>query len=389
MSIDLQCLQLQHWANPSAEHLQWQHTLRQFVEKEISPNAHQWDEAETFPLELYQKAGALGLSGLGYPAQYGGSPCDSLMKIITILELARAGLGGLNASLLSHTIMVGPLIRAANENIKNSVVPSLLAGQAIGALAITEADGGSDVAALKTTASEQHNGWLLNGSKCYITSGVRANYILVAARTGGPGASGLSLFLVDGDTAGLKRNALKKTGWWCSDTAELFFDNCLIAHDRLIGEPNKGFGLIMHNFNDERLTMAAGSTGFAITCFDEALEWAKQRKTFGKALIEHQVVRHKLVNMLDGILPMLSWLNHLAIKNDQGLAQAGEIALAKNRSGRLMRDCADSAIQILGGAGFMRGSKSERVYRDVKVMMIGGGTEEVMNDLAAKQLGLV
>ncbi len=389
MNIDLQCLQLQSWANPLPEHLQWQQTLRQFVDKEIGPNAHHWDETETFPLELYKKAGALGLSGLGYPAEFGGTPCDSLMKVLTILELARAGLGGLNASLLSHTIMVGPLIKAANDTIKQTVVKQLLSGQAIGSLAVTEADGGSDVAALKTTAVQKSDGWLINGSKCYITSGIRADFILLAARTGGPGASGLSLFLMDGNTAGLTRNALKKTGWWCSDTAELFFDNCLVPHDRLIGLENKGFGLIMQNFNDERLTMAAGSVGFAISCFEEALDWAKQRKTFGKTLIEHQVVRHKLVAMLDGILPMLAWLAHLAQKNDQGSSQAGEIALAKNRAGRLMRDCADSAIQILGGAGFMRGSKSERIYRDVKVMMIGGGTEEVMNDLAAKQLGLL
>jgi acyl-CoA dehydrogenase len=389
MNIDLQCLQLQSWANPLPEHLQWQQTLRQFVDNEISPNAHNWDEIETFPLELYKKAGALGLSGLGYPAEFGGTPCDSLMKVLTILELARAGLGGLNASLLSHTIMVGPLIKAANDTIKQTVIKQLLSGQAIGSLAVTEADGGSDVAALKTTAVQQSDGWLINGSKCYITSGIRADYILLAARTGGPGASGLSLFLVDGNTAGLTRKPLKKTGWWCSDTAELFFDNCLVPLNRLIGPENKGFSLIMQNFNDERLTMAAGSVGFAISCFEEALDWAKQRKTFGKTLIEHQVVRHKLVAMLDGILPMLAWLAHLAQKSDQGLSQAGEIALAKNRAGRLMRDCADSAIQILGGAGFMRGSKSERIYRDVKVMMIGGGTEEVMNDLAAKQLGLL
>ncbi len=389
MTINLACLQLSQWANPSQEHLDWQHSLAQFVQKEISPNAHAWDEAETFPLDLYAKAGALGLSGLGYPAQLGGTPCDSLMKVVTILELARAGLGGLNASLLSHTIMVGPLIKGANDSIKQSIVRELLSGRAIGSLAITETDGGSDVAALKTTAVRQSDGWLINGRKCYITSGMRANHILVAARTGGPGSGGLSLFLVDGQTPGLKRQALKKTGWWCSDTAELFFDHCLVPLDRLIGVENHGFGLIMQNFNDERLTMAAGSTGFAITCFEEALEWAQQRKTFGKFLIEHQVIRHKLVNMLDAILPMLAWLAHLAQRNDAGLLQAGEIALAKNRAGRLMRDCADSSIQILGGAGFMRGSRSERVYRDVKVMMIGGGSEEVMNDLAAKQLGML
>lgn len=234
---------LERWCKPSNELVQWQHSLSRFVDQEIMPFASKWDEAERFPLDLYKKAGEIGLSGLGYPEQFGGLPCDGLTKIATIIELARAGLGGLNASLLSHTIMVGPLILAGSDELKSTVLPKLLSGQAIGSLAVTEASGGSDVAALKTRAVRCDGGWKINGSKCYITSGMRADYILVATRTGDQGASkGISLFLVDGNAQGLRRNELQKTGWWCSDTAELFFDDVIVPDSARVGAVDGGFG---------------------------------------------------------------------------------------------------------------------------------------------------
>lgn len=370
------------------EHRQLQAALQRFVDQEISPHAAQWDEDETFPRELYRKAAAVGLLGLGYPEQYGGTPCDSLSRMIATLELCRAGSGGVNASLNSYTIMITPLLLAGSEEIKQSIVTRILAGEAIGALAITEASGGSDVAQLRTRAERVSGGWKLNGSKIYITSGMRADHYLVAARTGGPGAAGVSLFLVDRDWQGFSRSPLKKTGWWSSDTAALYFDDVFVPDARMIGEENGGFRLIMNNFNGERLSMACGAMGFAMVCAEEALAWARERETFGSKLIGHQVVRHKIVGMIDAILPLKAWLAQLAQRIDAGEKPVAEIALAKSAAARVMRDCADQATQILGGAGFMRGGRVERIYRDVKVMMIGGGSEEIMYELAARQLRL-
>lgn len=370
------------------EHRALSASLRTWVSERITPHAAHWDEAQEFPESLRREAAQLGLLGLGYPESVGGTPCDMLGRVVATTELCRAGLGGLNASLMSHTIMVWPLIQAGDPEIAAPVLRSLFAGEAVGALAVTEASGGSDVAQLKTRAQPHAEGWQLDGSKLYITSGMKADWILVAARTAGPGAQGISLFLVPGNTPGLSRRLLDKTGWWCSDTAELFFDGCIVPARHLVGQQDRGFGLVMQNFNAERLLMSAASLSFACVCFEEAWAWARQRTTFGKPLIEHQVIRHKLVHMVERILPLQHWLVAIAQAVDRGETQAAQIGLLKNATGKLMRDCADEAVQILGGAGFMRGSRTERIYREVKVMMIGGGSNEILNDLAARQLGL-
>jgi len=371
------------------EHLQVQEAIRAFVEGEIQPNADAWDEAGTFPRELYRKAGEVGLLGLGWPAEHGGTPVDHVGKLLSSIELSRGGIGGVTASLGSHTIMLWPVIAGARDAVRREVVPQILAGEKIGALAITEPSGGSDVAQLQTRATRVAGGWSLSGSKMFITSGMRADWLLVAARTGGPGAGGVSLFLVEGGSKGLTRTPLKKIGWWASDTAALYFDEVFVPDERLVGEVDKGFRLVMQNFNGERMTMAAGGLGYAMTCVEDALDWARERRTFGQRLVEHQVVRQKLVRMIDEVLPVQAWVLQLAQRLDAGESPAGDLALAKNHAARLMRDCADGAVQILGGAGFLRGSRIERAWRDCKVYMIGGGAEEVMNDLAAKQLGLL
>ena len=373
----------------TAEHRAIADAIRAFVEGEIQPHADAWDEAGSFPRELYRKAAAVGLLGLGWPAEYGGTPVDHVARLLASVELARAGIGGVTAGLGSHTIMLWPLIAGGRDAVRRQVVPAILAGEAIGALAITEPSGGSDVARLATRAERRPGGWAITGQKMFITSGIRADHILVAARTGGPGAAGVSLFLVDGASEGLARTPLKKIGWWASDTAALYFDEVFVPEERLVGEENQGFRLVMHNFNGERMTMAAGGLGQAMACCEDALAWARERSTFGARLVEHQAVRHKLVRMIDAILPLQAWLVQLALRLDAGEAPAGELALAKNAGGRLMRDVADEAVQVLGGAGFLRGSRIERAWRDCKVYMIGGGAEEVMNDLAARQLGLV
>jgi acyl-CoA dehydrogenase len=371
------------------EHLQVQEAIRAFVEGEIQPNADAWDEAGAFPRELYREAGAVGLLGLGWPAEYGGTPVDHVSKLLSSVELSRGGIGGVTASLGSHSIMLWPVIAGARDEVRREVVPGILSGERIGALAITEPSGGSDVAQLKTRATRVAGGWSLSGSKMFITSGMRADWLLVAARTGGPGAAGVSLFLVDGAAKGLTRTPLKKIGWWASDTAALYFDEVFVPDARLVGEVDQGFRLVMRNFNGERMTMAAGGLGYAMTCVEDALDWARERRTFGQRLVDHQVVRQKLVRMIDEVLPVQAWVLQLAQRLDAGESPAGELALAKNHAARLMRDCADGAVQVLGGAGFLRGSRIERAWRDCKVYMIGGGAEEVMNDLAAKQLGLL
>jgi acyl-CoA dehydrogenase len=371
------------------EHRQLADAVRRFVEREIVPHADAWDEAEAFPRELYLSDGRLGVLGLGYPSEYGGTPADHVSRLMQSIELSRSGIGGVTAGLGSHTIMLWPLLAGALEPVRRAEIPAILAGERIGALAVTEPSGGSDVARLHTRAEPVDGGWRLHGSKTFITSGMRADRILVVARTGGPGAGGLSLFLVDGDSAGLARTPLKKMGWRASDTATLFFDGVFVPRDRLVGEENAGWRLVMANFNGERMTMAAGALAHAMTCVEDALAWARERRTFGARLIDHQAIRHKLVRLIEEILPVQAWLVTLAQRLDAGESPAGDIALAKNHAARLMRDSADVAVQVLGGAGFMRGSRIERTYRDAKVYMIGGGAEEVMNDLAARQLGLL
>jgi acyl-CoA dehydrogenase len=276
------------------------------------------------------------------------------------------------------------------------VIPPVLRGEKIAALAITEPGGGSDVASLRATARRDGGDWVLNGEKVFITSGMRADWITVAVRTGDAGtkgAGGISMILVPGDAKGLSRSKLDKMGWWCSDTAHLRFDSVRVPAGNLLGEENAGFKIIMTNFNGERLGMSAMALGFAQACYDEALDWARQRKAFGSALVEKQVIRHKLVDMQMRIASTEAWLNAVTEQVDQQLGSdpnllVAQICMLKNHSTQAMQFCADQAVQILGGMGFMRGTRSERIYREVKVMMIGGGAEEIMKDLAARQLGL-
>src|SRR4051812_35938477 len=240
----------------NADHEAFRDVMRRFVAREIEPYAHEWDEAGEFPRALYAKAAEIGLLGLGFPEEFGGVPADQFMKIVASQELARAGAGGVSASLMSHTIGAPPIARAARPEVRARVLPEILAGRKISALAITEPRGGSDVANLRTKAIRDGDHYVVNGEKTFITSGMRADYITVAVRTGGPGASGVSLLLIPGDTPGLARTRLDKMGWWASDTATLHFDDCRVPASNLIGDEGQGFKLITHNFNSERMGMA-------------------------------------------------------------------------------------------------------------------------------------
>ena len=365
--------------------------VRAWVDAEVAPSVREWDEAGRFPRELYRRAAQMGLLQLGYRESLGGTPSAMAFRLAAAQEIARAGSGGLMASLFSHNIGLPPIVVHAHPALQQRIVPTVLAGQAIAALAITEPGGGSDVARLRTTARLDGDHWVIDGEKTFITSGLRADSLTVAVRTGGPGASGISLIAVPGASPGLQRTELDKMGWWCSDTAHLRFEGVRVPADHLIGPENAGFRMIMANFNGERLLMSAGACAFAQVCLDEALDWARTRQTFGQPLVAHQVVKHRLMDMRMRIRASEAMLQEVCARfeahpNDPDTV--ADLCLLKNQATQTMQFCADAAVQTLGGMGYMRGTKSERIYREVKVMMIGGGAEEIMKELAARQLGL-
>lgn len=371
------------------EHEAFRDTIRRFVEKEIEPYVAAWDEAETFPRELYKKAAEVGLLGIGFPEEYGGiDGTDIYHTYIVAEELARAGGGGVQAGLLSHSIGAPPINALGTAEQKSKWLPPILAGDIISALAITEPSAGSDVAQLKTTARRDGDHYVVNGSKTFITSGMRADVITVAVRTGDAGLGGISLLLIEAGTPGFERTALKKMGWWASDTATLYFDDCRVPAENLLGPENKGFAAVMNNFNMERVGMAAGANALARVCVDEAIGYARERITFGKRLADHQVIRHKIVDMMQAVNATQGYLEVVARRILAGENPIADFCMVKVQATKTLELCAREAMQIFGGAGFMRGNKVERIYREVRVYAIGGGSEEIMRDLAARQLGL-
>ena len=372
----------------SDEHREFRAVLDRFVAKEITPYVHEWDEAEEFPRDLYCKAADVGILGAGFPEEYGGIGTDAFLRIIIHQALARAGSGGVSAGVISSYISMPVVLHHGSEAQRQEVLPDVLAGRKIAALAVTEPSGGSDVANLRTTAVRQGHNYVVNGSKTFITSGMRADWFTVAVRTGVPGRAGLSVLLIPGDAPGLSRTPLKKMGWWASDTATIYFDDCVVPVANLMGAENDGWQAIMGNFNYERLDLVAQSLGFSQLCIDESIAYAKQRETFGKPLISNQVIRHKIVDMSRKVNSCQAWMELLAWRLNQGDNPVGEIAQCKVEATTTFEFCAREAVQIFGGAGYLRGATVERLYREVRVQAIGGGSEEVMRDLAAKQLGL-
>jgi len=371
--------------------------VRRFALERIAPNAQAWDEAGEVPRALYGEAARLGLLGLGYPEALGGTPAPFALRNAMSVALSRhGGSGGVLAALFSHNIGLPPILRHGSAQLQQEVIPPVLRGEKIAALAITEPGGGSDVAALRTRARREGGDYVVDGEKVFITSGMRADWITLAVRTGEPGArgaGGISMIVVPGDSQGLSRNRLDKMGWLSSDTAHLRLEGVRVPARYLVGEEGAGFRMIMSNFNGERLAMSAMALGFAQACRDEALAWARERKAFGSALVEKQVIRHKLVDMQMRIHSTEAWLDAVTVLADAGKLESdpdcvAQVCMLKNHATQTMQFCADQAVQVLGGMGYMRGTKSERIYREVKVMMIGGGAEEIMKDLAARQLGL-
>ncbi|MGK2740769.1 acyl-CoA dehydrogenase family protein [Tepidicaulis sp. LMO-SS28] len=374
--------------NESHEH--WRAELRKFVDKEMMPFADDWDEAGEFPEELYKKAADFGLLGMGYPEEYGGTTegLDRFHSLVTSEELARLGAGGVTASLMVHGIGLPPIIALGTEEMKKRIAPAVLSGDKHISLAITEPGAGSDVANISTRAVKEGDHYIVNGSKMFITGGIRANYFTTAVRTGGEGMGGISLLLIEADRDGVSRTPLKKQGWWASDTAALYFDDVKVPVSNLIGPENQGFLGIVMNFNGERLGMAAGAVGSARVCLEEAVNWAKERRTFGKRLADHQVIRHKIAEMMRQINATQAYLENCTWRVQQGETPAADLAMLKVQATLTLEFCAREAMQIMGGSGYMRGNRVERIYREVRVNAIGGGSEEIMRDLAARQLGL-
>lgn len=368
-------------------------SVRAFVTREIMPHVDEWEREGELPRELHKKAAEAGVLGLGYPEEYGGSGTleqrgfDIFHSLVQSEELCRPGAGGIPASLMIHGIGLPPVLAAGSEELKRQIAPRVLSGEKIICLGITEPGGGSDVANLRTRAERRGDRYIVNGAKTLITSGMRADYISLAVRTGGEGMGGVSLLLVPLESKGVSRTRLEKMGWHASDTATIHFDDVEVPAENLIGPENAGFGAIMRNFNGERLGMAQQAAAYSRVCYEDALDWARQRETFGRPLVTRQAIRHKLARMLQMIGATQAMIDHAAwtVKND--CAFPGDFALLKVQATQTMEYCAREACQIMGGASYVRGGRVERIYREVRVMAIGGGSEEIMYDLASRQFG--
>lgn len=365
-------------------------SVRRFVEREILPDIDQWEEAESFPRELYLKAGAAGILGIGYPEALGGShEGDLFAKVAASEELMRSGSGGLVAGLGSLDIGLPPIVKWARPEVRDRVVPQVLSGEKISALAVTEPGGGSDVANLQTRAVRDGDVYRVSGSKTFITSGVRADFYTVAVRTGAPGFGGISLLLIEKGTPGFTvGRQLKKMGWWASDTAELFFDDCRVPVGNLIGAENMGFACIMGNFQSERLALALMANMTSQLALEESLKWAREREAFGKPISKFQVIKHRLAEMATALEVSREFTYRQAAKMAAGQSVIKEISMAKNFATDTSDRITSEAVQILGGLGYMRESLVERLYRDNRILSIGGGTREVMNEIISKQMGL-
>lgn len=370
------------------EHEAFRRQVRRFVELECEPHIESWEAAGELPRELHRKAAQAGILGIGFPPAYGGIDTpDPFYHVIVVEELSRTGAGGLIAGLLSHGIACPPIAALGTHEHKQNFLRPVLEGHRIAALAITEPSGGSDVANLRTRAERDGQHYLVNGSKTFITSGLRADYFTVAVRTGEPGPQGISLLLIEADRPGVSRTRLDKMGWHCSDTATIYFDNCRVPDGNRLGPENAGFMAIMRNFNHERLMLATQAWAMAQLCYDEALAYARQRQTFGKSLIARQAIRHKLVDVKMRCDALKAWLDLSCWRLARPEAPIADLCLLKNLATATFEQAASEAVQILGGAGYLRGSKVERMFRETKVLAIGGGASEILKDLAARQLG--
>ena len=356
-----------------------------FTREEIEPHVHEWEEAAEFPRSLYDRAAELGILGAGHPEEYGGSGGDFMYPLTASEAILTAGSTGVLVGLQSLGISLPPIYNLGTEEQKQRFIPPVLGGKKIAALGVTEPGTGSDVAGIRTRAVRDGDHYLLNGSKLYITSGCRADQLTILARTGDEPHGGLTFFVVERDTPGFSTSkTLKKTGWWASDTAELYFEDARVPVANRLGEEGSGFGAVMQNFVSERLGLAFMAHGTAQVAFDEASKYAREREAFGKPIAGFQVTRHKLAKMWTQLQAAKAFNYQVAMQRRAGEYPVAEVAAAKNFSGQVAIDVCYDAVQIFGGLGYMRETKVERLSRDARLIPIGGGTTEIMNEVIAK-----
>jgi acyl-CoA dehydrogenase len=386
------------WAVPSAyepwnteERRALRKVVAEFTEREIVPNLPAWEEAGEVPRSVHRRAAELGLLELGFPERVGGTGDFVDFNVVHEQIILSGGSTGVLAALFTHSIGV-PHIAAAGDpwQIDRFVRPTL-AGERIASLGVTEPGTGSDVGSITTRAVRDGDEYVVTGGKTFITSGARADFVTTAVRTGGPGHRGVSLLVIESDRPGFTvLSRLKKMGWWCSDTAELAFDQVRVPVRNLVGAEGTGFVQIMRRFESERLNMAVQAVATAERCLELARRWAADRRTFGARLVDRQVVRHKLAEMARLVAVAKTYVRDVIIRwmagQDPGSSIGAEVAMAKNTAVACCDRVVDDAVQIHGGMGYMRESEVERHYRDSRVMGIGGGTNEIMNEIIAKDL---
>jgi acyl-CoA dehydrogenase len=372
------------------EHVLLRDQVRRFVEREVKPQATAWEDAGFVPRDVLRRMGTLGLLGLRYPEQFGGSAMDTLATAILAEELGRSTFGGFAVTVLVHTDMASPhLFNAGNPTQQARWLPDIIAGKRICGVAVTEPDAGSDVAAIRTTARRDRDGWVLNGTKIFITNGVYGDLVFVAAKTDptASGRHGISMFVVERGTPGFSvGRVLKKQGWHSSDTAELSFADCRIALENLLGEENRGFYAIMRNFQNERIALAAQAMGEAQAAISLTLEWVRTRRAFGGTLWDKQAIRQRISMLWVRVQAARRLVYHAAWLDATGRGAARESAMVKALCGELVNEVMYACQQFHGGMGYMQGSAIERMVRDARAHAIGGGATEVMLEEVAKRL---
>lgn len=364
-------------------------TTRRFVEKEVVPHLDEWERDGELPRELHRKAGALGLLGVAFPEAAGGGGGDVIDAMTVTEEVHYAGgSGGVVAGLFTSGIALPHIAYAGDPAQIERWVRPTLAGELIGSLAVTEPDGGSDVASVRTTAKKDGDHYVVNGAKTFITSGCRADFVTTVVRTGDAGAHGLSLLVVEKGTPGFTvTRKLDKMGWLCSDTAELSYVDVRVPAANLVGREGDGFAQVATHFVTERLALAVQAYATAQRALDLTVEWCRLRETFGRPLISRQVVQHKLTEMARRVDVARTYTHDVAARYVAGEAMVAQACFAKNTAVEAGEWVVNEAVQLHGGLGYLRGSEVERHYRDIRILGIGGGTTEILTGLAAKVLG--
>ncbi|GAA0623783.1 acyl-CoA dehydrogenase family protein [Kutzneria viridogrisea] len=371
------------------ERRQLRETVRAFVQREVRPNLDQWERDGELPRALHRTAADMGLLGIGFDEKVGGSGGDLLDTVVATEELIQAGgSSGLVAGLMTHGIAVPHIVDAGDPQLIDRFVRPTLAGEKIGSLGVTEPDGGSDVASIRTRAVREGDHYIVNGAKMFITSGARADFVTTVVRTGGPGHAGISLLVVERGTPGFGASRrLEKMGWHCSDTAELSFVDARVPAANLVGPENGGFALLMNQFQVERISLAVQAYATAQRCLDLTVDYVRNRVTFDRPVITRQVVKHRLVEMAQRIELARTYAREVAVRIAAGQEVVAQVCMAKNAAVAACDYVVDAAVQLHGGAGYLRESEVERHYRDARILGIGGGTTEVLTELAARRMG--